>query len=340
MAISTDLTLSTLPSVASLNSVTAPAANAQSAQSAPSASPLSAGLAQDTYAAGGATSSSAATSGHPAPLYTTLNGQTLAQNQVISADLDVREALLIAGTFYRTPTEQSLLTLTNSLASGDIAGAQTALATYIQILPTAPESLSPLTAPSTQFLNDLTNLGSALQSGDLASARSIFKTAQYDAPDNITGAFAVAYDTGNTGAEATLSLEATQNDTGELISLGYTPVNAKIEANIIEIAAVAGLGTGSSQASSAQTNQLIIDLAKDVASGPQLTASQANDASVNPYYNIVTSLFALASPSELNKTLELLVSTYGTGGSDGSSNASISSNGGESADTAGVSAYA
>jgi len=197
--------------------------------------------------------------------------------------------------------------------------------------------LSPLTAPSTQFLSDLTALGNALQSGNLATAKSVFQTAQYDKPDNVGGAYAMAYDTGNTGAEATLSLEAVENTTAELTWLGYTPANAKIEANIIQISAVAGLGTGSSQFDSSQTNQLITDLAKDVSSGPELTVSQSGETSNNPFYNIVTSLLTLASPSELDKTLALLVSTYGSGNASTSGNSSSS---GQPASTASVSAYA
>lgn len=131
-----------------------------------------------------------------------------------------------------------------------------------------------------------------------------------------------------------MSLEAVEGTTAELTWLGYTPVNAKLEANIIQIAGYAGLTTGNSQSQSAQTNQLVTDLAQDVASGPQLTASQANDTSGNPFYKIVTSLLTLASPSELNKTLELLANTYGTGSS------ANASNGGQSASTTSVSAYA
>jgi hypothetical protein len=336
MAISTDLTLSTLQSVASLNTVIAQAANPQSTQSAASASSVPAQLATDTYTASGTTASPAATNDQPGP-ETTLDGHTLAQNQVISADLNVRLALLEAGGWYVTPTDQAWSALTQSLASGNVTAAQTALASYTKILPTAPEALSPLTSPSTQFLTDLSTLGSALQSGDLTAARSDFQTAQYDKPTNNGSAYATAYDTGNTGAEATLSLESVENTTAELTWLGYTPSNAKIEANIIEFAADAGLTTGSSQADSAQTNQLITDLAKDVASGPELTISQSGATSNNPFYNIVTSLLTLASPSELNKTLELLASTYGSGNA---STSGTSNSSGQSASTTSVSAYA
>jgi len=323
MAISADLTLSTLQSVASLNTVTAPAASPQSAQGAQAASSVPAQLAADTYTPSGATTSSATTNDQPGP-ETTLDGHTLAQNQVISADSDVRSALLQAGGWYVTPTDQAWSTLTQSLASGNVAAAQTALTNYTQALPTDPGSLSPLTSPSTQFLSDLATLGNALQSGDLTAARSDFQTAQYDKPTTNGSAYATAFDTGNTGAEATLNLESVDSIAQELAWLGYTPANAKIEANIIQISAVAGLSTGSSQPDSSQTNQLITDLAKDVAGGPELTVSQSGGTSNNPFYNIVTSLLTLASPSELNKTLELLASTYGAGNASASGSSSDS----------------
>lgn len=336
MAISTDLTLSTLQSVASLNTVTVPATNPQPAQTASVVSSVPAQLAADTFTPSTAATSPANISNQSGP-ETTLNGHTLAQNQTISADLDVRLALLQAGNYYVTPTDQAWSALTQSLASGNVTAAQTALANYSQILPTAPEALSPLTAPSKQFLSDLSNLGNALQSGDLATAKAVFQTAQYDKPDNVAGAFAMAYDTGNTAAEATLSLEATQNDTAELTGLGYTPENAKIEANIIEFTADAGLGTGNGQSNSAQTNQFVVDLARDVASGPELTVSQSGGTSNNPFYSIVTTLLTLASPSGLNKTLELLASTYGSGTAGGSGTSSAA---GPSAGSASVNAHA
>jgi len=309
MAISADLTLSTLQSVASLNTVTAPAASPQSAQGAQAASSVPAQLAADTYTPSGATTSSATTNDQPGP-ETTLDGHTLAQNQVISAVSDVRSALLQAGGWYVTPTDQAWSTLTQSLASGNVAAAQTALTNYTQALPTDPGSLA--------------TLGNALQSGDLTAARSDFQTAQYDKPTTNGSAYATAFDTGNTGAEATLNLESVDSIAQELAWLGYTPANAKIEANIIQISAVAGLSTGSSQPDSSQTNQLITDLAKDVAGGPELTVSQSGGTSNNPFYNIVTSLLTLASPSELNKTLELLASTYGAGNASASGSSSDS----------------
>jgi|CZLA01.1.fsa_nt_gi ribosomal protein S20 len=75
---------------------------------------------------------------------------------------------------------QVMQTLQNSLASGDLNGAQSAfqsLQKLSQNLATA--SGSSLTS-SSQLSTDLTALGSALSAGDLSSAQSAFATIQSD----------------------------------------------------------------------------------------------------------------------------------------------------------------
>ena len=319
--------------------------SSQSLQSQVTAGSAPAQLAPDTYtpghaAASGGSSAAQAITDQRGP-ETTLDGNTLAKDQVISASLNVRLALLQAEDSYHSSKDQAWSTLIQSLASGDIAGAQTALTAYTQALPTDPESLSPLTSPSAQFLDDLSTVGSALQSGNIAAARSEFQAAEYAAPDGATGVFSLAYDTGNTPVEAAIQAEAVAADTAALTSLGYTPVNAKLEATIISIAAVAGPDyAGNSQPQSSQTDQWIVDLAKDVVSGPQPTAIQANGTSSNPFYKIITSLLTLASPSDLNKTLAILVGTYGAGGSSNGGSLDNPSGSGRSASSADVSVYA
>jgi len=328
MTISGQLTVGTLQTIDSLNAVRS-LATGQKAQQIPAATAsVLAQLASDAYKPSETTASATQTAGNQPGPETTLDGRTLAQNQVISADLDVRLALLEATSNYTTPTDQAWSSLTHSLAAGDLAGAQTALTAYTQISPTAPESLSRLTAPYAQFLSDLKALGNDLQSGNLATARSDFQTAQYDHPNGVAGAYSTAYDGGNTSAEAVLSEESVVNTAAALTSLGYTPANAKIEANVIEISADAGLTSGSNQPKSPQTNQWITDLARDVASGPELTSSQANSTSGNPFYKIVTTLLTMESASDLDKTLALLASTNATGVSSdarASANSSIAS---------------
>jgi len=75
---------------------------------------------------------------------------------------------------------QSLQALQNSLASGDLNGAQAAFQT-VQTLNQALANASGSTASnSSQLSTDLTALGSALSSGDLSTAQSAFATVQND----------------------------------------------------------------------------------------------------------------------------------------------------------------
>lgn len=76
--------------------------------------------------------------------------------------------------------QQSLQTLQNSLALGDLNGAQSAFQTLQQLnqgLVTASGSNS---SASSQLSSDLTTLGTALTAGDLATAQSAFTTVQND----------------------------------------------------------------------------------------------------------------------------------------------------------------
>lgn len=79
-----------------------------------------------------------------------------------------------------TQLQQALQALQNSLASGDLNGAQSAFQTVQRLnqnLATASGSGGLI---SSQLSTDLTALGSALSSGDLSSAQSAFATVQSD----------------------------------------------------------------------------------------------------------------------------------------------------------------
>jgi len=91
-----------------------------------------------------------------------------------------------------TPDQQAWSTLTQSMASGNLSSAQSALSAYTQALSTSTLYISPLTTPSAQFMSDLTKLGSALQSGNLGAAQSAFQSAQSAQPDNVAGAMGTA----------------------------------------------------------------------------------------------------------------------------------------------------
>ena len=79
-----------------------------------------------------------------------------------------------------TQLQQALQALQNSLASGDLNGAQSAFQTVQKLnqnLATASGSGVPI---SSQLSTDLTALGNALSSGNLSTAQSAFATVQSD----------------------------------------------------------------------------------------------------------------------------------------------------------------
>jgi len=73
----------------------------------------------------------------------------------------------------------SLQALQESLASGDLNGAQSAFQT-VQKLNQSLATVSGSASSSSQLTTDLTALGSALRSGDLSTAQSAFATVQSD----------------------------------------------------------------------------------------------------------------------------------------------------------------
>jgi hypothetical protein len=73
--------------------------------------------------------------------------------------------------------QSSLRTLQNSLAAGDLTGAQSAFQTVQRLL---QNSAAASQAGNSQLLKDLASLGSALNSGNVSSAQSAFATVQGD----------------------------------------------------------------------------------------------------------------------------------------------------------------
>ena len=84
---------------------------------------------------------------------------------------------------YVSPTQQAWTDLTQSLKSGNLSAAQTALGNYTASL-SAPNNSSMLvaTTPSATFLSDLTVVGNAITAGSLTDARTAFATATSDRP--------------------------------------------------------------------------------------------------------------------------------------------------------------
>ena len=77
-----------------------------------------------------------------------------------------------------TQLKQALQSLQNTLASGDLNGAQSAFQTLQSLYQNAATVSG--TSLSSQLSTDLTALGSALTTGDLSTAQSAFATLQSD----------------------------------------------------------------------------------------------------------------------------------------------------------------
>jgi hypothetical protein len=79
-----------------------------------------------------------------------------------------------------TQIRQTLQTLQNSLASGDLNGAQSAFQTLQKLNQNLATASGSSLSSSSQLSTDLTALGSALDSGDLSTAQSAFALVQGD----------------------------------------------------------------------------------------------------------------------------------------------------------------
>jgi hypothetical protein len=79
-----------------------------------------------------------------------------------------------------TQLQQSLQTLQNSLASGDLNGAKSAFQTVQNLNQSLETATGSSASGSSQLTTDLTALGSALNSGDLSTAKTAFATVQND----------------------------------------------------------------------------------------------------------------------------------------------------------------
>ncbi len=76
--------------------------------------------------------------------------------------------------------QQTLQNLQNSLASGDLNGAQSAFQTLQSLFQNSAAAGGSSASTSSPLATDLTSLGSALSSGDLSTAQSAFATVQND----------------------------------------------------------------------------------------------------------------------------------------------------------------
>ncbi len=72
--------------------------------------------------------------------------------------------------------QQALQSLQQSLASGDVNGAQSAFQTLQALFQNSATTTGSTLSSNSQLATDLSTLGSALSSGDLSSAQSAFAT--------------------------------------------------------------------------------------------------------------------------------------------------------------------
>jgi len=86
----------------------------------------------------------------------------------------------IAASSNISASQKAMQTLQQSLASGNLSGAQTALKAYMQLNQSQTSATSTSTSTTSQLSADLATLGSAIGSGNLTSAQSAMATVQSD----------------------------------------------------------------------------------------------------------------------------------------------------------------
>lgn len=248
------------------------------------------------------------------------------------------------GTNYNVPLAWS--NLKEDIAAGDLSSAQTDLTTYQQALVNTNADMSSLTAPSAQFMSDLTALGSALQQGDVSSAQSAFATAKQDAPQNLGDAYSSAlgalelngegtvnalvnsYATGssytaNSGGQLStdianfdsVSREAATNRAEELISKGFSASDSWAFAD-------AEFSLGNNYNASTTTAQdASFDSTRTTQWVQALTSFSQNLFSTGAYkthsvddgdmMNVIASVLAMSSINAASQTQSLVQSTLG-----------------------------
>ncbi len=253
----------------------------------------------------------------------------LVKNQTISGSLAVRLVLIPAMDHFQSASDrasQIFGTLATDVEAGDYSGAQTALTDYTAELAKTNDYMSPLTTPSQQFMNDLTALGSALQSGTKTDVQTAFMAATNDAPDNVLGAESTTYGTGDMTGYAGVLQEALANMADELQQIGYTADNAKLEATAMMLGMVADGTSGNTISDQPQVEQWINDLAKAVTLSS--TGSQSAATGSDLMSSILASMLSKTSVAAMEQTLAQQDSLHGGGsqgaGADNASQASVS----------------
>ena len=119
--------------------------------------------------------------------FPSLNGA----NMTVAALSTARISQQIPPTNSLTKSQQAWQTLQQSLASGNLAAAQSSFSTYQQSDQSLSSASSSASSASTQSTTQITALGNALSSGDLSGAQTAFANVQVDlqgAPAQATAA--------------------------------------------------------------------------------------------------------------------------------------------------------
>ena len=161
-------------------------------------------------------------------------------------------------------TQQALQSLQQSLASGDLAAAQTAFNTY----QTLTQNLANASGTSTnsQFSTDLKALGTAISSGDLATAQSAFTAVQNDA--KATSAPAVA--------AALTAVSQTVSEVEDLLSIFNTSSSTTDSSSSI-------LGAAYGQSTSSSTTDPTTSLLESEYGGSSANTASTPASSVDLY---------------------------------------------------------
>jgi ribosomal protein S20 len=103
-------------------------------------------------------------------------GRTMAISSISAASL----SQYVLSSSNSTQLQQALQALQDSLASGDLNGAESAFQTVQKLNQNLATASGSNPSSSSQLTTDLTTLASALNSGDLSTAQSAFATVQND----------------------------------------------------------------------------------------------------------------------------------------------------------------
>ena len=334
-SISSSSMASSASGLKTLSSVQEPLENQIAANSS------SAQLAEDTYTSSGQTqvaqSSNTSSNGSQAKSVSSASSSqgsqgdtvtlaSLVKNQTISGSADATQVLwsAVSSLMSVDPEATAWNDLTDKVNSGDYSGAQTALASYSTAL---VNSHIGTWADISPIQNDLTALGSALQTGNAADVQTAFTSLSAIAPTHNLGLVLP------TGGGSDVALESGQmswfatNLASALQTLGYTAGNATAEANTLVLGYAAKMATIHAVTVGAPSDG-ISDQPAAEQSITDLGKATAQSTDTNMLSSIIADLAQATSVTTMESTLTQLDSKYGTAAqgtiADNGSQASVS----------------